>query len=631
MKYLHEDAVKRAVAELQHIHPFFGITLLACKRAELDIGTLEKFAIAREEEKFLLECYHPNQRSKFYFQPFRTSDSGDRWLSPKYPSAGSQSTRTRGLLASSFLHIRGTDQWAWDEKYVAVLREKLDQDGTSLVPAFWLAVWLFRNRKWADEATAESVVQLFISEFHITHQESILFGQDVPQNLPKTMFHSRPFSDARFLAGFEPAPDVEPDEGGTLHQLQLRGVGPAERLDFSPAERLSIITGDNGLGKTFLLECAWWSLTGHWAEGKPAFPSRTESRTVPSISFSILGSSDDAGPPKRTVVPYDWSAKSWAAPKKRPTIPGLIVYARVDGSFAVWDPAQHGTEVSTRKERLSFFRFTRDQVLEGLDGRIEGLIRDWVRWQNNPDQQTFEIFKSVLARLSPPDMAPLTPGQPMRLPDDPRDIPTLLHSYSQVPFTHESAGVKRIVALAYLLVWAWNEHKVYSGLAQKKPQGNMAIMVDEIEAHLHPRWQRSILPALLDVSRLLSKEIKPQLMVATHSPLILASIESDFSEDSDALFHLYLDTGRSVEFKEIPFLKHGTVDAWLTSEIFALKQARSREGESAMEQARSILASSSSDIDRIRPVHMELANALPAEDPFWPRWLHYLEMKGVSV
>jgi hypothetical protein len=621
---------------MQHIHPFFGITFLACKRAELEVGALEKFAFAREEEKLLLECYHPNQQSKFYFQPFHTSDSGDRWLSPKYPSAGSQSTRTRGLLASAFLHIRGTDQWGWDEKYVDVLRKKLDQDGTSVVPAFWLAVWLFRNRKWADDATAKSVLQLFVSEFHITSPERAVFALDVPDIPPKTLFHARPFKDSRFLGGFEPAPDAEPEEGGTLQLLQLRNVGPAERLDFEPAERLSIITGDNGLGKTFLLECAWWSLTGHWADGRPAVPSRIERKTAPSISFSIMGSSDmgssdDSGPPRRTVVTYDRSANTWAAPAKRPTVPGLIVYARVDGSFAVWDPAQHGTANSSRKDRLSFFRFTRDQVLEGLDGRIEGLIRDWVRWQNKPDQSTFERFKSVLARLSPPDMAPLTPGQSVRLPDDPRDIPTLLHSYSQVPFTHESAGVKRIVAMAYLLVWAWNEHQIYSELAKKPPQRNMVIMVDEIEAHLHPRWQRSILPALLDVTKVLSHGITPHLIVATHSPLILASIESDFSEDEDALFHLSLKDGKSVEFKEIPFLKYGTVDAWLTSEIFALKQARSREGEFAMEQARTLLASSSADPDRIRPVHAQLASALPAEDPFWPRWLHFLEVKGVRV
>ena len=631
MKYLHDDVVKRAVSELQHVHPFFGITFLAFKRGALGIGKVQRFAIAKEEERLLLECYHPDERSAFYFQPFRTSDSGDRWLSVKYPSSGSQSTRTRGLLASAFLHERGTDLWGWSESYVGVLRKKLDQDNTACVPVFWMAVWLYRNKKWPDEAEPRDVVDLFVKDFRITVDESVLFSFDLPLSLPKAVFHSKPFSDARFIRDYESAPDARPDEGGTLRYLQLRNVGPAKKLDFSPADRLSIITGDNGLGKTFLLECAWWSLTGHWAGNVPALANNPESKTPPTISFSIAGLSDEDPHLKKTAISYDWRARGWSAPSKRPTIPGLIVYARVDGSFAVWDPAQHGLTNGARTGDNGLFRFTRDQLLDGLEGRIEGLIRDWVRWQNRHDQSTFNMFRSVLAKLSPPDMAPLVPGETMRLPDEPRDIPTLVHNYSQVPFTHESAGVKRIVTMAYLLVWAWNEHRVYSEISKKSPQKNIVIMVDEIEAHLHPKWQRAILPSLLEVAKVLSKEITPQLMVATHSPLILASVENDFSLQNDALFHLYLDSKKGVEFKEMPFLKYGTVDAWLTSEIFALRQARSREGESALEGAKNLLASSSSDPSKIKSAHALLVDALPAEDSFWPRWLHYVDMKGVKI
>ena len=79
------------------------------------------------------------------------------------------------------------------------------------------------------------------------------------------------------------------------------------------------------------------------------------------------------------------------------------------------------------------------------------------------DSSVFEMFKAVCAAI-PPDMMPLVPGDPVRLAGDAREIPTLRHAYDVVPFTNESAGVKRIVTVAYLLVWAWNEHKVYSGL-----------------------------------------------------------------------------------------------------------------------------------------------------------------------
>jgi recombinational DNA repair ATPase RecF len=33
-------------------------------------------------------------------------------------------------------------------------------------------------------------------------------------------------------------------------------------LDLAP--RLNLLTGDNGLGKSFLLDVAWWAMTRRW-------------------------------------------------------------------------------------------------------------------------------------------------------------------------------------------------------------------------------------------------------------------------------------------------------------------------------------------------------------------------------
>lgn len=624
--HLRQDIVMRALERLGMLHPFFGITFLVCKKHNLPVGKKVSIRINNAEEQFLREYYHPDLKSRYYFQPFKTSSRQGRWLSPKYPSSGSQSTRTRGHFAAAFLHDRDTDRWGWSSPYIEVLRSKLDQDNSGRVPAFWLAAWLFRNRNWPEKTSASSIVKSLLREFSINDREVDELFQATPPDLPDVLLTPERFDDAVFLQSFEPAPDAAPKEGGTLRLLQLRNVGPSKQLDFTPAERLSIITGDNGLGKTFVLECAWWSLTGQWAE-RPALPNLKEDTSTPSITFAISGRRGDEASQKRTIA-YDWGAQRWPDSKGRPTIPGLIVYARVDGSFAVWDPIRHGEDYAAG---ASLLLFTRDQVLNGLDEKIEGLIRDWVRWQNARDQSIFEMFCAVLEKLSPPDMTPLKPGESVRLPGDVREIPTLIHDYAVVPFINESAGVKRIVTTAYLLVWAWNEHRVYSSLAKRAPQNNIVIMIDEIEAHLHPKWQRVVLPALLDVTNVLSKEVSPQMIVATHSPLILASMESIFSDDSDKLFHLFLESNRSVCFEETKFIKYGTVDAWLTSDVFELKQARSREGESALETAKQILAQSVSDRDRILAVHRDLAEALPPEDKFWPRWLHFVEMKGVQV
>jgi hypothetical protein len=49
-----------------------------------------------------------------------------------------------------------------------------------------------------------------------------------------------------------------------LERLELHHVGPAPELIFDFASRLNLITGDNGVGKTFVLDVAWWGLTRTW-------------------------------------------------------------------------------------------------------------------------------------------------------------------------------------------------------------------------------------------------------------------------------------------------------------------------------------------------------------------------------
>ena len=511
-----------------------------------------------------------------------------------------------------------------------VLREKLDRDKAGRVPLFWLAVWLFRERQWTSGTKPEHLVEALLKKFHITREEqSKLFQTPLAGEVSEPLLDDERYTDQKLLEIVKPAPGAAPEEGGTLRFLELRGVGPASHFSFAPAEKLNIITGDNGLGKTFLLECAWWALTGHWAE-QHAFPRLDATRNEPAITFEIAGKRKR---PDRTTIKYDWDIHSWPVPRGRPTIPGLIVYARVDGSFAVWDPIRHSVDAKLAPpvERPGLFLFSRNEVLHGLPGKIEGLLRDWVRWQQQSNKQVFETFKAILLQLSPPDMSSLEPGDPERLPGEPRDIPTLLHSYGKTPFTQESAGIRRIVSIAYLLVWAWNEHKVSAALAKRPPQQKMVILIDEMEAHLHPRWQRSVLPALLDVTRMLSLNVEPQMILATHSPLVLASVESRFSDETDKLFHLELKSDGSVNFSEIPFVRYGKFDAWLTSDVFALRQARSREGEHAIEQAKALMSRKKIRKDEIRNVHKALALALAEDDEFWPRWGYFLERRGVKL
>ena len=102
-----------------------------------------------------------------------------------------------------------------------------------------------------------------------------------------------------------------------LRSLHLKGVGPAPRFDLEFGERLNVLTGDNGLGKSFVLDVAWWALTGAWV-GRPALPR-----------------------------------------------PGQEQEARIDGVFQTTD---------SRADTLWGGLFAEDKAI------CNGLVQDWVTW-----------------------------------------------------------------------------------------------------------------------------------------------------------------------------------------------------------------------------------------------------------
>ena len=283
----------------------------------------------------------------------------------------------------------------------------------------------------------------------------------------------------------------------------------------------------------------------------------------------------------------------------RPAIAGMVIYAQVDGGFSAWDPARnYWKEKDLEKPDLPpAFRFKPEEVWDGLprdspEKLCNGLILDWASWQREHGDAYGQLTR-VLRALSPSSKELLRPGKLMRIElEDTRDQPTLLLPYKQeVPLAVASAGMRRIVALAYLLVWTWQEHFRACEIRGTKPAKEIVFLIDEIEAHLHPQWQRRIVKALLDVMKALTETdaVSVQMIATTHSPLVLASIEPEFDDQKDAVWELDLVNDR-VELRQFPWRRVGDVNNWLTSTVFDLSEPRGIEAEEALEEARELLA-----------------------------------------
>ena len=193
-----------------------------------------------------------------------------------------------------------------------------------------------------------------------------------------------------------------------LQLLHLKNVGPAQELEVHWASRLNLIAGDNGLGKSFLLDVAWWALTRTWV-GPVAQPLNGGAA---SIDYVVKGK---IGRPHKVSSVYRREDGSWPLPQARPVMPGIVVYIRVDGGFSVWDPARNYWR--TDPERPAAYHFRSQDVWDGLDinGRrvCEGLERDWVSWQDGRKEQ-FKALEEVLRVLSP-IAEPLRAGPPRRV------------------------------------------------------------------------------------------------------------------------------------------------------------------------------------------------------------------------
>jgi hypothetical protein len=277
------------------------------------------------------------------------------------------------------------------------------------------------------------------------------------------------------------------------------------------------------------------------------------------------------------------------------------------------------------------FHFSHDSLWNGLEENGEtlcnGLIRDWVAWQNQPGTSPFAVLKGVVAGLSPSPEEPIGIGAPVRLSAvNVKDFPTLSLPYGEVPLPHASAAMKRIISLAYVIAWAWDEHKRASQFRNQPAVANMVLLLDEVESHLHPHWQRTIVPSILDLGRSLEAQVAIQILATTHAPLVLASLEPHFDQERDALFLFELaENGRRVSLRRVPWARQGDAVGWLTSPVFGLDQARSREAEIAIEAAEAFMRGDTKQLPRglktKAAIQKALEASLPGMDPFWPRWM----------
>lgn len=623
--YFSAVQLKSALPVIAEVHPFFGFTYLAFKRARIPVGESAKVNFSALINGHLDQYFRPIPSEPRVYSPFSTSNPDERWKSPRYGSTSLQRI-SADTFGECFLHEKGSSFWGWVPDHVEKLRTHLVG---AKIDAVALSVWLFRLVDWGTVPNAVDVADRLRSVFAIPQPDWDSLFIVNSASLDSHEFKSTPIDVADLEALLPPRQKRADVAASRVSRLLIRGLGPSRESIYEPESRVNVITGDNSVGKTFLMDAIWWGATGNWA-GSQLLPPVTAAAGSESLMRCLRSF---GGRRKESFeTRFLWKDRRWTEPTLSKQ--GLLaIYSRHDGSFLVSDPRSTGLgfmDSSRTVVELSAAEVRRGKVDARTGHSIcNGMFRDWVSWQVNPSryQERWSRFSSALNGLSPPDSL-LLAGQPTKLPFDETEIPTLRFGYGEVPLSHVAAGVGRVLALAYVLVWAWSRYQDAGHSGAAAEDVGIVLLVDEIEAHLHPKWQRSVMPSLRGVISELSSFSSTQLHISTHSPLVLASLESFFDESLDGLFSLKLSNGREVELTKEVFVKQGRVDRWLTHPVFGLGMARSIEAEIAITRAKNLIRSESFSPSEASEVNALLGKHLAQDDEFWPGWLHFYELRA---
>lgn len=144
---------------------------------------------------------------------------------------------------------------------------------------------------------------------------------------------------------------------------------------------------------------------------------------------------------------------------------------------------------------------------------------------------------------------------------------------SQVPLGEMSSGFQSVVALTAdvmsVLRLRWETMEAAEGI----------VLVDEIDAHLHPRWRMKI------VSRLRNAFPRLQFVVTSHDPLCLRGLH-----EGEVLVMKRDAHGRPIAIGDLPSPDTLRVEQILTSEFFGLNSTVEPEIDEAIDRYYSLLA-----------------------------------------
>lgn len=346
-----------------------------------------------------------------------------------------------------------------------------------------------------------------------------------------------------------------------LREITIRDIKCFDeiKLDFAepaskdgaeaPVRRWTVILGENGLGKSSLLQCIAVPLAGPWAmrelvpvaegwvrfgegyghiqavlersDGDAQGPARHK-RTQYQPTFVVTGGDlskapaalqDEGAVPTIMEWTRDVGGREREAAERQVSWLRRYAYAEATtGWFACgYGPFRRMSEGSAETTRIleSGRRAARFVTLFRRDAALTGAV-DWLVSLHNTAREGNEASARSLALVHAVFSKDFL-LEPVQLQVDARHASLRFAQGEPVPFSALSDGYRSMLALGIdLMRWLLAAFPTSDDpLAERG-----VVLIDELDAHLHPRWQRRI------GEWLLARFPRLQFIVVTHSPFL---------------------------------------------------------------------------------------------------------------
>ncbi len=390
---------------------------------------------------------------------------------------------------------------------------------------------------------------------------------------------------------------VRSNESRSLDRVRLENIGPFEKAELVLGKQWNVLLGNNGCGKSTFLRAIAVGLCGADANGwkgagellRTGQKSGSIELTVGTVTYrtELVRDGDGVSVKSATVTPLQ--AKQWVA----------VGFPPLRGSAF-----RESTGPRLAGSRQPQVEDLKPLVTGGVDSRMDDL-KQWVVnlsvAAESTDLEEASAAKALRDKVFEL-LGALTPGVECRFSRlDQRKWQVWVQTQdAEVPFSLVSQGTHSVFGWVGALLMRLHETRPDS--AARSEEAPALVLIDEIDAHMHPEWQQRLIPTL--------RKLVPNLQVVatTHSPLIVSSTQPGevvrFLRDEQG--HLAITT---LDDKILYY----RADQVLTSDAFSLATTRGEKTEELIARYTRLLGKadpSQADLDAIEELRDRLRDVL---------------------